>query len=42
MTACRHFDHDLCRYSDPRHCNHKDPNTGRSIVCPRMKELKKK
>ena len=38
MTECWHFDKDLCKYGDPRLCNHKSTASGMPINCPRQDE----
>ena len=34
-TECWHYDHDLCKYSDPTHCNHQSIS-GQTMQCPRL------
>jgi len=34
-SSCWHYDHDSCKYQDPRHCNHISIH-GEKIQCPRI------
>jgi len=37
MTGCWHYDHNLCKYQDPKHCDHRSIFRNRNIItCPRL------